>query len=591
MNGNLPAWKLHLAILRWRPGLVFVDMLAVLVNRTAFQILPGVAYKIFFDQALPAPPDQAGSLLWTVAAILVASFSARMLGRLGFVLADTPLESDIVLLLRRTMMRAILRRPGAAPLPESPGEAVTRFRNDPQEVFFFILMANDFLIGLLIIAISLGIMLRINPSIALISLVPLVLVALIAQMARTRIDRFRAASREATGRVTGFIGEFFGAVQAVKVAAAEPTVLAHFDEINEERKVVSLRERLFTAAMESLWSNMGSLSVGFILLLAGRGMAEGSFTVGDMAMFIYLVTNLGELTTYYGRIFAGYRQMNVSVQRMLHLMGKGEEGALLRTEPINASRAPQPLEQPQRSEHDRLEELTVVGLTNRVGDNGKGIAGISFTLPRGSLTVVTGRVGSGKTVLLRSILGLLPLQSGEIRWNGVPVAAPGDFFVPPRCAYTPQTPRLFSRPLRENILLGLEVADGEVWEALHQAVLAGDVRTMDRQLDTLVGPRGLRLSGGQAQRTAAARMLVRRPELLVFDDLSSALDVETEHQLWERVLAARDASALVVSHRKPVLRLADQILVLEGGRVAACGKLDELLEHSPEMRRLWNALE
>jgi ATP-binding cassette subfamily B protein len=194
------------------------------------------------------------------------------------------------------------------------------------------------------------------------------------------------------------------------------------------------------------------------------------------------------------------------------------------------------------------------------------VVDVSFALRRGTVTVVTGRIGAGKSTLLHALLGLLRLDAGVVRWNGAPVVDPSTFFVPPRSAFTPQVPHLCSESLRDNLLLGRDAGDDALAAAVRAAVLEDDVAALGHGLNTLVGPRGVKLSGGQVQRAAAARMFLGDAELLVLDDLSSALDTATEAALWERLFeGGAERTCLVVSHRPVALARADAVLVLELG--------------------------
>src|SRR5689334_19075860 len=528
----MKTWWYYLRLLKYQPVMYTINLIGI-VGAFLLEMVPGLLVREYFNLLSGAAPARFG--LTT----LIALLAAGAVGRMGFYfllpMTNTTFVYTCGALLRKNMLTRILQRPGARALPASSGEAVSRFRDDIDETLWSVMYFNDTIALTAFAAIGLAIMLQINAWITVAVLLPLVLIVVVTRRVSARIEEYRKASREATGAVTGFLGEIFGAVQAVKVAGAEAQVIRRFGALNAQRRATGVRDKLFSEILESIFANAVNVGTGLILLLAATSMRAGTFTVGDFALFVYYLGWISEFTAMFGIVLTRYRQAGVSFERMVTLLQGAPPQSLVAHGPVYMREPLPAIPVPPREPANRLETLEALGLTFRYHESARGIEAIDLRLERGTFTVLTGRIGSGKTTLLRTLLGLLPADAGELRWNGARVTNPTEFFQPPRVAYTAQVPRLFSDTLKDNLLMGLPDAHVDLPAALRLAVMEPDLARMEHGLDTMVGAKGVRLSGGQIQRAAAARMFVRNAELLVFDDLSSALDVETEQLLWERL--------------------------------------------------------
>ena len=449
----MSAWRYLISLswtFKWTLALDFLGAVVVIVGlEQAFAL----TLREIFDTLTG---DARTSLnVWTLCAVIVGIATARFGMRVGTITLQSANEFMIGALLQRNVLTYLMHMSGGRGLPGSPGEAVTRFRDDASGVGEFFIGPKFIASNLVFAAIAVVIMIRISPFITLVGLVPFMVVLGVVNVAKSRIERTRRQSREAAGDVTGFLGEMFGSAEAIKVAGTEDLVLNEFDRVNAVRKRATLRDTLLTQTLNAIFQNVDSIGTGVILIVAGQAMVSGQFTVGDLALFVFYLKAFSWLWVGLGLIMTQYRQVGVGLGRLHELMPDSPPEKLIESNPTHLfRRAPDPAPV-EKTEADRLKSLEARGVTYVYPDSKRGVRDVSLSLQKGSFTVITGKVGSGKSTLLRVLLGSLPLQEGELRWNGRTVKDASEVLIPPRVAYTSQVPRLFSEELRGNILLGL----------------------------------------------------------------------------------------------------------------------------------------
>lgn len=569
------------SLIRYRPWLYLLNGIVwILIHLSP--LIAGLITREFFDTLTGAATPLFG--IWGLIALLLAAALGRIALIFSGALTDTLHRFSMSSLIRHNLLEHLLKK---ATGTINSGDTLVKFRDDANQAETSVSWTLDVMGKLLFASVSFAVLISINVKVTLFVFVPLVLVVVIANMASRILGEYRKKSLQASASVVSAIGEMAEMTQAIQISGAEQRVINNLEQLNEKRSKTMVKDRVLTQVLDSIFNNTVSIGTGLILILSAGVMGDGSFTVGDFSLFVYYLGFITEFTQFFGRFLAHYRQTGVSFSRMATLFGSAEK-QLVKHESLFLKEPAPVLSLEAESRNDILKTLNVSGLTYFYPESIQGIENISFELKRGSFTVITGRMGSGKTTLLRTLLGFLPKQAGTIRWNGQVVEEEASFFIPSRIAYTPQVPRLFSLSIRDNILLGQQEQSDDLDNAVYAAVLDKDIKDLGEGLDTMAGTRGVKLSGGQIQRIAIARMIARKADLFILDDVSSALDVETEKNLWQRMKELRNATYLVTSHRKECLKHADQIIVMKDGKVEAKGTLENLLQTSKEMRSLWS---
>jgi len=452
---------------------------------------------------------------------------------------------------------------------------ITRGTNDVQQIQMLTLMALNFMVSAPIMCIG-GIIMALREDVGLSWLVwvSVPLLFLVVGLLVIKLMPLFRENQERLDSINGVLREQITGIRVVRAFTREPHETKRFNEANDALTGVGVRVGNLFVLMFPLIMLILEAATTAVLWFGGHRVDEGAIQVGSLTAFMQYLMQI--LTAVMMGTF-----MAMMIPRAL--VSAERIGEVMDTEPSieDASVEPAPVAGAPAVEFRDVS-------FGYPGAEAKVVSGLSFTAEAGKTTAIIGSTGAGKTTLLNLIPRLYDADSGEVLINGVPTAQMTRKGLSSAIAAVPQKPFLFSGTVASNLRFGArDASEEQLWEALEIAQAADFVKEREGELESAISQGGTNVSGGQRQRLCIARALAAKPQVYLFDDSFSALDVATDARLRAALEEpTKDAAVIIVAQRVSTILEADQILVLEHGEIVARGTHEELLLSSPTYQEI-----
>ena len=409
----------------------------------------------------------------------------------------------------------------------------------------------------------LGVMMTLSWKLTLLSIVPLPIMMWFFYSLRHKIRVYVEGSQRSISKTNDLLESAFTGIQIVKAFRAEEGQKQRLAKLMDERVEVFLGLRKLHTVLFSLDTLASRLGQMIVFVVGGWMILRGEMTLGTILAFYVYLDMLAHPMMDLPHMLMTAQQAFVSIDRVEQI----------RAYPVTVT----------RSGGGRIEEIREIGFENvafAYGEARQTLAKTSFSVAGGMRVAVVGPVASGKSTLLKLLAGILDPDRGSVLVNGRRLDAWNYEDFKTLIGYVPQDSALFSKSIRENVLFGRPAPDGEEdWAntCLSVAQMDHDLPDLPAGIETVVGQKGSLVSGGQKQRIAIARALAGRPQLLLFDDCTAALDARNEEQFWAELdERLGNTTCFIVSHRLATIQRADRILVLDDGHMVDQGTHEEL---------------